>query len=167
MFQTFIMINKIFMFKLFLSGSKFGFANNTHVYGPAFLQIAQYITLLLEVSHKGCNFQTLQNLRFTALEPELSSLFWLILQSMLHQTVDLTGLFLLQKLCMQVQFFAHLGHLQALKVCDSKLLCLIQLCGLKDWIIKVGIYIEKYHQLGNRNYPEMSGYQYRIFTPIL
>ena len=40
---------------------------------------------------------------------------------------------------MQVLFFAHRGLLQALKVCDLKLLCLIQLCGLKDRIIKVGI----------------------------
>jgi hypothetical protein len=28
--------------------------------------------------------------------------------------------------------FAYRGHLQALKVCDLKLLCLSQLCGLKD-----------------------------------
>jgi hypothetical protein len=46
--------------------------------------------------------------------------------------------------CKKVLFFAHRGHLQALKVCDLKLLCLSQLCGLKDRIIKVGIYIEKY-----------------------
>jgi hypothetical protein len=41
-------------------------------------------------------------------------------------------------------FFAHRGHLQALKIRDLKLLCLSQLCGLKDKIIKVGIEIEKY-----------------------
>jgi hypothetical protein len=40
-------------------------------------------------------------------------------------------------------FFANRGHLQALKVCDLKLLCLSQLWGLKDWKIKVGILIEK------------------------
>jgi hypothetical protein len=31
----------------------------------------------------------------------------------------------------KVLFFAHRGHLQALKVCDLKLLCLSQLCALK------------------------------------
>jgi hypothetical protein len=36
---------------------------------------------------------------------------------------------------MKFGFFAHRGHLQALKVRDLKLLCLIQLCGLKDRII--------------------------------
>jgi hypothetical protein len=34
--------------------------------------------------------------------------------------------------------FADCGHLQALKACDLKLLCLSQLCGLKDQKIKVG-----------------------------
>jgi len=40
---------------------------------------------------------------------------------------------------MQVLFFAHRGHLQALKVSGLEFLCLIQLRGLKDRIIKVGI----------------------------
>jgi hypothetical protein len=44
-----------------------------------------------------------------------------------------------KKLCMKVLFFAHHGHLQALKVCDLKLFCLSQLCVLKYRIINVGI----------------------------
>jgi hypothetical protein len=35
--------------------------------------------------HENSNFQTSWNLRFSALEPEPSSVFWLILLSMLHQ----------------------------------------------------------------------------------
>jgi len=35
--------------------------------------------------------------------------------------------------------FANRGHLQALKVCNLKLLCPSQLRGLKDWKIEVGI----------------------------
>ena len=34
--------------------------------------------------------------------------------------------------CKKVLFFAHRGHLQALKVRDLKLLCPSQLSGLKD-----------------------------------
>jgi hypothetical protein len=49
---------------------------------------------------------------------------------MLHQTGQLHGQ-------LKVLFFAHHGHLQALKVIDLKLLCLSQLCGLKDREIKV------------------------------
>jgi hypothetical protein len=36
------------------------------------------------------------------------------------------------------------------------LLCLIQLCGLEDQIIKVGIWIEKYYRWGKENDPEIS-----------
>jgi hypothetical protein len=43
------------------------------------------------------------------------------------------------KLCMKVLFFTHLGHLQALKDRDLKLLCLSQLCVLKYRIINLGI----------------------------
>jgi hypothetical protein len=39
---------------------------------------------------------------------------------------------------MNIFDFAYCCHLQALKVCDLKLLCLSQLCGLKDREIKVG-----------------------------
>jgi hypothetical protein len=55
------------------------------------------------------------------------------------QSVDSTGLFLAKKICEKVLFFASRGHLQALKVCDLKLLCPSQLCSLKDWKIKVRI----------------------------
>jgi hypothetical protein len=41
--------------------------------------------------------------------------------------------------CKKVLFFYHRGRLQALKVCDLKLSCLSQLCGLKDQIINVEI----------------------------
>jgi hypothetical protein len=37
------------------------------------------------MSHKNSDFKTSWNLRFSALEPEPSSVFWLILPSMLHQ----------------------------------------------------------------------------------
>jgi len=80
MFQTFsfIMINKTFTFKLFPV---------TNSVLPAFLQTKQYITSLLESSmrHENSDFQTSWNLPFSALEPELSSVIWLILPSMLHQ----------------------------------------------------------------------------------
>jgi hypothetical protein len=41
--------------------------------------------------------------------------------------------------CRKVLFFAHRGHLQVLKVCDLKRLCLSQLCAFKDRIMNVGI----------------------------
>jgi hypothetical protein len=44
-----------------------------------------------------------------------------------------------EEFCKKVLFFAHHGHLQALKVRDLKLLCPSQLCSIKDRIIKVGI----------------------------
>jgi hypothetical protein len=44
-----------------------------------------------------------------------------------------------EEFCNKVLFFAHRGHLQALKVHDLKLLCPSQLFGLKDRIIEVGI----------------------------
>jgi hypothetical protein len=44
-----------------------------------------------------------------------------------------------EKICEKVLFTANSGHLQALKVCDLKLLCPSQLHGLKDRNIKVGI----------------------------
>jgi hypothetical protein len=43
--------------------------------------------------------------------------------------------------------FADRGHLQALKARDLKLLCLSQLCGLKDQKIKVGLELT-YHKAG-------------------
>jgi hypothetical protein len=45
---------------------------------------------------------------------------------MLHQTGQLNGqliqpgVFFCEKLCVKVLFFAHRGHLKALKVCDLK-----------------------------------------------
>ena len=50
--------------------------------------------------------------------------------------VNSTGLFLGKNFVCRFLIFAYLGHLQALKVHDLKLLCLSQLCGLKDQIIK-------------------------------
>jgi hypothetical protein len=39
--------------------------------------------------------------------------------------------FFCEKLCVKVLFFAHRGHLKALKVCDLKYVYLSQLCSLK------------------------------------
>jgi hypothetical protein len=41
------------------------------------------------------------------------------------------------------------------------------LCSLKDWIIKGGIYIEKYYWWGNENYPEISTRRLAINTEFL
>jgi hypothetical protein len=37
------------------------------------------------MSHENYDFKTSWNLRFSSLEPKLSSVFWLVLLSMLHQ----------------------------------------------------------------------------------
>ena len=63
---------------------------------------------------------------------------------MLYQTGQLHDqliqpVYLYQKILYAGCFFAHCGHLQVLKVCDLKLLCLSQLCVLKYRIINVGI----------------------------
>ena len=53
---------------------------------------------------------------------------------------------------MEVFDFCLSWSLASLKVCDLKLLCLSQLCGLKDWIVKVGNYMEKYDRRGSENF---------------
>ena len=64
---------------------------------------------------------------------------------MLHQICQLHDLliqpvYFYQKILYEgFVFFAHCGHLQVLKVCDLKHLCLSQLCALKDRIINVEI----------------------------
>ena len=68
------------------------------------------------MSHENSDFQTSCNLRFSALEPEPSSVFWLILLSLLHQA----GQFRIQLI--QPVFLANCGHLQALKVRDLMLM---------------------------------------------
>jgi hypothetical protein len=52
--------------------------------------------------------------------------------------VNSTRLFLGKNFVCRFLIFAYRGHLQALKVHDLKLLCLSQLCGLKNQKIKVG-----------------------------
>ena len=95
------------------------------------------------MSQKNFDFQTLWNLHFPPLEPETSSLFWLntsvdiALTGRLYD-VNSTGLILAKNFVCRFLIFAYRGNLQALKVHDLKLLCLSQLCGLKDWKIKVG-----------------------------
>ena len=89
-------------------------------------------------SQENFDFQISWNLRFSDLEP--SSVFLTDNSNdaasgrSVSWSVDSTDLFLENNFV-----FAHRGHLQALKVCDLKLLCPSQLCGLKDRIIKVGI----------------------------
>jgi hypothetical protein len=60
-----------------------------------------YISMRLENS----DFETSWNLRFSALEPELSSVFWLILPSMLHQAGQFHN-----QLIQPVLFFANRGR---------------------------------------------------------
>ena len=81
MFQNFIMINKTFKFKLFLSGNKFGFASNIWTCLSANITIHNAVTGIISEPQKlqSPNFQISWNLRFSALEPEPSSLFWFIL----------------------------------------------------------------------------------------
>jgi hypothetical protein len=52
--------------------------------------------------------------------------------------VNSTRLFLAKNFVCRFLIFAYRGHLQVLKVHDLKLLCLSQLCGLKNQKIKVG-----------------------------
>jgi hypothetical protein len=76
-----------------------------------------------------------------------------------------------EEFCNKVLFFAHRGHLQALKICDLKLLCLESIVRFKrqdnqsrnlNW----KIWSEREQKFsGYINSP--SGYQYRIFTRIL
>jgi hypothetical protein len=86
---------------------------------------------------KTPDFQISWNLCISALEPEPSSLFWLhtsvdVASDMpASWSVDSTSLFLAKNIVFKVLFFAHHGHLQALKVCDLKHLCPSQLCTLK------------------------------------
>jgi hypothetical protein len=49
MFQTFIIINKSFTFKLFLSGNKFGFASNIWV--CLSIKVLNHILLMLASDH--------------------------------------------------------------------------------------------------------------------
>jgi hypothetical protein len=44
---------------------------------------------LEKMSYENSNFETSWNLRFSALEPEPSSVFWLMHPSMLHQADQL------------------------------------------------------------------------------
>jgi predicted TIM-barrel fold metal-dependent hydrolase len=60
--------------------------------------------------------------------------------------------------------FTHCGNFQALKVCDLKFSNVSQLCDLKNQIIKVGIYIEKYDRWRNEKYLEISTRRLAINT---
>ena len=96
------------------------------------------------MSHENFDFETSWNLCFSALKPKPSSVFWLILPSMLHQTGQFRNQLINQfifseKFSEKVLVFAKHGHLQALKVLDLKVLCLSQLHGLKDRQINVRI----------------------------
>jgi len=98
-FQTFsfIMINNNFTYKLF-SCDKFGFASNISVCLSVNITIhiclchklVLLITSLLEssMSNENSDIQTSWNLRFSALEPEPSSVFRLIPPLVLHQAVQ-------------------------------------------------------------------------------
>ena len=97
------------------------------------------------MNHKNSDFQTSWNLRFSALEPEPSLVFWLDTSVDVASSrpaswlVDSTGLFLAGKKMEECFVFTHHGNFQALKVCDLKLLYASQLCDLKNRKIKVGI----------------------------
>jgi hypothetical protein len=77
--------------------------------------------LLISMRLENSDFETSWILRFSASEPELSSVFWLILPSMLHQAGQFHN-----QLIQPVLFFANRGHLQALKVRVLKVFCLNQ-----------------------------------------
>jgi hypothetical protein len=81
--------------------------------------------------------------------------------------VNSTGLYLAKNFVWRFLIFADRGHLQALKVRDLKLLCLSQLCGLKDKKIKVGFKNEKYDRWWNENVQKISTHQLAINTEFL
>jgi hypothetical protein len=93
------------------------------------------------MSHENFDFQTSWNLRFPPLEPETSSLFLfdtsvdIALKGRLYDKLIQLVYFLAKNFVCRFLIFAYRGHL---KVCDLKLLCLSQLCSLKDWKIKIG-----------------------------
>jgi hypothetical protein len=97
------------------------------------------------MSHKNSDFQTSWNIRFSALEPEPSLVFWLDTSVDVasgrpaSRSVDSTSLLLVGKKMEEYFVFAHRGNFQALKVHDLKLSYVSQLCDLKNRIIKVGI----------------------------
>ena len=76
-------------------------------------------------------------MRFPPLETETSSHFWLdtsvdiALTGQLYDKSISTGLFLAKNFVLRFFIFAYRGHLQVLKVCDLKLSCPSQLCGLR------------------------------------
>jgi hypothetical protein len=92
------------------------------------------------MSQKKLDFQTSWNLHFSPLEPKTSSLFWLDTSMYIAFTGQLYDKLIQQAKNFVRRFliFADCGHLQAFKARDLKLLCLSQLCGLKDQKIKVG-----------------------------
>ena len=150
MFQIFIMINKPFTFKLFFPVTNLVLPA---ISGPAFLQISQYTTLLLEykwatktptsrhrgiyVFHFRLGFRTrifFTILAYTSVDvASARPASWLI---------DLTSLFL-AKNCVCRFCFLHIvvtcKRLKYVTVRGLKFLCSIQLHGLKDRIIKVWI----------------------------
>ena len=97
------------------------------------------------MSHKNSDFQTSWNLRFSALEPEPSLVFWLDTSvdvasgRPVSQLVFSSGLFLVRKKMEECFVFTHRGNFQVLKVRDLKLSYVSQLWYLKNQIIKVGI----------------------------
>ena len=143
-FSDFYLINKTFTFKLFLSGNKLGFAGNIWACVSANITIHNIVTGIINEPQKLWHPDIVEFAHFSF----RTRTFITILASYFSQCSIRKASFMItwfnqfifsKKLCMKVLFFAHHGHLQALKVCDLKLFCLSQLCVLKYRIINVGI----------------------------
>ena len=117
MFQTFsfILIHETFTFKLF-ANDKFGFACLS---ANIIITMHNVVIGIINEPRKLWLRDILEFMLFS-FRTRPSSVFWCFF-------------------CEKVLFFANRGHLQALKVCDLKLLCPSQFCGLKDRKIKVRI----------------------------
>ena len=141
------MKNKIFTFKLFLTVTNLVLPA---ISGPAFLQTPHYIiNIATNWNHKEPHKLWLPDIH--VVEFVLSTfrtrnfitfLAWYFRGYCINRPalwqVNSTGLFLGKNFVCRFLIFTYRGHLQVLKVCDLKLLCLSQLCSLKDRKIKVG-----------------------------
>ena len=111
------------------------------------------------------HFQTLWNLRNSTLEPEPSSLFWLLTSVDVASdrpaswSVDSTSLFLAKNCVWRFCFLLeHRGHLQALKVRELKLLCLSQL-----WVLKYRISMSEFKLKNTKMFWK---YQFAVWLSI-
>jgi len=144
--SDFYLINKTFTFKLFLSGNKFGFAGNIWTCLSANITMHNVVTGIINEPQK-LRLPDIVEFTHFSLKSKTRT-FITILASYFHRCCIRYASFMInwfnhfifsEKLCIKVLFFCSSWSLEELKVCDLKLLCLSQLCGLSYQIINVGI----------------------------